>query len=240
MTNWWNRPRGKVSAETGSIISCKLSSRRPMKRRASGRWRLARTALLTARRKFSRSTILSNRFPVRFMMCFPECGQYLDHARAVLFNAGVSQPGNLLQVPLGGGSRFHHLRQLLVRENRVYGHCFRLSDFLANVTQLRKHRELLRTENVLVVHLAPCASVAPRSSCLTIDIIDTKGPKGCRTLLDPASVDRQHLVTTQEPIQLGLGLFGILNRNGEEAKCHMWSLVHMSISNFSPGAAPLP
>src|SRR5262249_28717027 len=72
------------------------------------------------------------------------------------------------------------------------------------------------------------------------DIIDTKGPKGCRTLLDPASVDRQHLVTTQEPIQLGLGLFGILNRNGEEAKCHMWSLVHMSISNFSPGAAPLP
>src|SRR5262249_54265657 len=186
MTNWWNRPRGKVSAETWSIISCKLSSRRPMKRRASGRWRLPRTALLTARRKFSRSTILSNRFPVRFMMCFPECGQDRDHACAVLFNAGVSQPGNLRQVPLGGGSRLHHLRQLLVRENRVYGHCFGLVDFRANLTQLRQHRELRRTENVLVVHFAPHASVAPRSSCLTIAIIDTKGPKGCRALLNPS------------------------------------------------------
>jgi hypothetical protein len=88
------------------------------------------------------------------MLRFPGRGQYLDPAGTVLFNASVSQPRNLLQVPFGGGSRFHHLRQLLVRENRVNGHGFGLSDFLANVAQLRKDRELSRTENFLVVHLA--------------------------------------------------------------------------------------
>src|SRR5262249_28160237 len=169
MTNWWNRPRGKVSAETWSIISCKLSSRRPMKRMASGRWRLPRTALLTARRKFSRTTILSNRFPVRFMMRFPGRGQDLDHARTVLVNAGVSQPGNLLQVRCGGDSRLHHLGKLLVRENRVNGHCLGLSDFLANVAQLRKHRELIRTEHFLVIHLAARAPVGSGTSRLAID-----------------------------------------------------------------------
>src|SRR5262249_19764689 len=160
MTNWWNRPRGKVSAETWSIISCKLSSRRPMKQRASGRWRLPRTALLTARRKFSRSIILSNRFPVRIMMCAPGRCQHFDHAWAAFINAGVSQPCNFGKVLFCGGSGFYHLCQLLVRENRVNGHRLSVSDFLAKLAQLGKYCELFGTENFLVVHLAAHASVA--------------------------------------------------------------------------------
>src|SRR4051812_42912035 len=107
--------------------------------------------------------ICSNRWLARRIgaVSLPLLPQELQEARAVLLDACVTDPRDLLQGRPGHRPRLDHLRQLLVREDRVDRHGLSLGNVLAKIAEAGEDREVAGTESLAVVHL-----VAGRSGAI--------------------------------------------------------------------------
>src|SRR5262249_10653749 len=159
---------------SAAAIAARFSSSWAIKARALVRLRLPRSARATARRRLSRSTTLSKRFPVRFISarpCGPKQGQDLV---PVLVDAGIADARDLRQADFARALLLHHLRQLFVGENGIDRHGLRLSDLLAPLAEPGEHGEFFRLEDFLIVHLRPLSRAERRAGSVqrALQVID--------------------------------------------------------------------